>query len=81
MSARALIEKEPNYTYVAARLLLDGLRREALSYINQGDVEATQAQMAEQYPLYFSKYVETASSLDLLAMSWLNTTLTAWARH
>ena len=66
MSARALIEKEPNYTYVAARLLLDSLRREALSYINQGDVEATQAQMAEQYPLYFSKYVETASSLELL---------------
>ena len=66
MSARALIEKEPNYTYVAARLLLDGLRREALSYINQSDVEATQAQMAEQYPLYFSKYVETASSLELL---------------
>ena len=66
MSARALIEKEPNYTYVAARLLLDSLRREALSYINQDDVEATQAQMAEQYPLYFRKFVETAASLDLL---------------
>jgi ribonucleoside-diphosphate reductase alpha chain len=66
MSARALIEKEPNYTYVAARLLLDCLRREALSYINQDDVEATQAQMAEQYPLYFRKFVETAASLDLL---------------
>ena len=66
MSARALIEKEPNYTYVAARLLLDGLRREALSYINQDDVEATQTQMAEQYPLYFRKFVETAASLDLL---------------
>ena len=66
MSARALIEKEPNYTYVAARLLLDGLRREALSYVNQSDMEATQAQMAEQYPLYFHKYIETASSLELL---------------
>ena len=66
MSARALIEKEPNYSYVAARLLLDGLRREALSYVNQSDMEATQAQMAEQYPLYFHKYIETASSLDLL---------------
>ena len=66
MSARALIEKEPNYTYVAARLLLDGLRREALSYINQDDIEATQAQMAEQYPLYFRKYIETATTLDLL---------------
>ncbi len=66
MSARALIEKEPNYTYVAARLLLDGLRKEALSYINQGATEATQTQMAERYPLYFRKYIETAASLDLL---------------
>src|SRR3990172_5390089 len=31
MSARTLIEKEPNYTYVASRLLLDHLRHEALS--------------------------------------------------
>ena len=66
MSARALIEKEPNYTYVAARLLLDGLRREALSHINQDATEATQAQMAEHYPLYFRKYIETGASLDLL---------------
>ena len=66
MSARALIEKEPNYTYVAARLLLDGLRREALSHINQVATEATQAQMAEHYPLYFRKYIETGASLDLL---------------
>ena len=66
MSARALIEKEPNYTYVAARLLLDGLRREALSHINQDATEATQAQMAEHYPLYFRKYIETGVSLDLI---------------
>ena len=66
MSARALIEKEPNYSYVAARLLLDGLRREALSHINRHDTEATQAQMAEHYPLYFRKYVETGASLELL---------------
>ena len=26
MSSRVLIEKEPNYTYVTARLLLDNLR-------------------------------------------------------
>ena len=66
MSARALIEKEPNYTCVAARLLLDGLRREALSHINQDATEATQAQMAEHYPLYFRKYIEMGASLDLI---------------
>ena len=66
MSARALIEKEPNYTYVAARLLLDGLRREALSHINQDTTEATQGQMADHYPLYFRKYIETGVSLELV---------------
>lgn len=35
MSARALIEQEPNYSYVAARLLLDTLRHEALSCLSQ----------------------------------------------
>ena len=33
MAARALVEKEPNYTYVSARLLLDSLRMEALDQI------------------------------------------------
>ncbi|HET8698827.1 MAG TPA: ATP cone domain-containing protein, partial [Gammaproteobacteria bacterium] len=32
MSARPLIEREPGYSYVTARLLLDVLRREALSF-------------------------------------------------
>lgn len=34
MSARVLIEKEPNYSYVAARLLLDECRTEALQFLN-----------------------------------------------
>ncbi|NNE37824.1 MAG: ribonucleoside-diphosphate reductase subunit alpha, partial [Gammaproteobacteria bacterium] len=42
MSARTLIEKEPNYTYVAARILLDQLRQEALSYIEETHTRATQ---------------------------------------
>ncbi|MCY4337987.1 MAG: ribonucleoside-diphosphate reductase subunit alpha [Gammaproteobacteria bacterium] len=66
MSARAMIEKEPNYSYAAARLLLDGLRREALSHVNRQDTEATQAQMAEHYPQYFRKYIETGAGLELL---------------
>ena len=42
LSARALIEKDPAYSYVTARLLLDALRFEALGE------EATQADMATQ---------------------------------
>ena len=37
LSARVMIEKEPNYSYVAARLLLDELRSEALSFLNLGE--------------------------------------------
>ena len=34
MAARTRIEREPNYSFVAARLLLDGLRREALDVLD-----------------------------------------------
>jgi ribonucleoside-diphosphate reductase alpha chain len=34
MTARTMIEEEPNYTYVTARLLLDQLRGEALGFLN-----------------------------------------------
>src|SRR5699024_8566713 len=49
MSARTFIEKEPNYSYVAARLLLDRLRREALSFIYGAETRATQQEVAERY--------------------------------
>jgi ribonucleoside-diphosphate reductase alpha chain len=66
MSARALVEKEPNYSHAAARLLLDTLRREALSYLEGTDTAATQTEMAELYPHYFRKYVQRAAALELL---------------
>ena len=67
MSARTLIEKEPNYTYVAARLLLDSLRSEALSYINGTHVTATQVEMQEGvYADYFENYIKQAAELELL---------------
>jgi len=66
MSARTMIEKEPNYSYVAARILLDNLRREALSYISNTTNGATQAEMTERYPLYFSKYIHQAAELGLV---------------
>ncbi len=56
MSARALVETEPNYTYVSARLLLDSNRREALSKLNIKD-EATFDEMAHIYPIYFKAYI------------------------
>ncbi|MBI2778663.1 MAG: ribonucleoside-diphosphate reductase subunit alpha [Gammaproteobacteria bacterium] len=66
MVARTLIENEPNYTYVAARLLLDDSRREALSFVAGSPSAATAAQMAERYPQYFSDYVQRGIELELL---------------
>lgn len=56
MAARTLVEKEPNYTYVSARLLLDSLRTEALSFL-QIKSEATFDEMAKLYPAYFNTYI------------------------
>ena len=56
MAARTLVEKEPNYAYVSARLLLDTLRAEALNKL-EIQTNATFDQMAELYPSYFSLYI------------------------
>ena len=66
MSARTFIEKEPNYTYVAARLLLDNLRRETLSFLNGRKMEATQKEIVDLYPGYFEQYVKRAIDLELM---------------
>ncbi len=66
MSARALIDIEPQYSQVAARLLLDSLRTETLSFINDGAPNATYAEMAERYPQYFAHYLKKATELELL---------------
>lgn len=66
MSARTMIEKTPDYSYAAARLLLDGLRREALTLVNGVPTSATQTQMAEQYGDYFTSYIKQAAELELL---------------
>lgn len=66
MSARTLIEQEPNYTYVAARLLLDSLRREVLSFIYGVPTEATFKEMKLQYADYFEHYVRKVAELGLL---------------
>ena len=66
MSARVLIEKEPNYSYAAAGLLLDSLRHEALSFIEGKPTEATHKVMKDRYPIYFKKYIKRGAELGLL---------------
>ncbi|MCW4152543.1 ribonucleoside-diphosphate reductase subunit alpha [Halomonas sp. 18H] len=65
MTARTLVEKEPNYTYVTARLLQDNLRREALSFLGVAD-EATYQQMADFYRPAFKAYIARGIEFEQL---------------
>jgi len=66
MSARALIDIEPEYSQAAARLLLDSLRAESLGFIGDGAANATYREMTGRYPQYFAHYIKKASELEHL---------------
>ncbi|MGC7094886.1 ribonucleoside-diphosphate reductase subunit alpha [Amycolatopsis lurida] len=66
MAARTLVEQEPNYSYVSARLLADKLRAEALSYLAGRPRLASQDEMAQVYPGYFRDYLRRAIELELV---------------
>ncbi|MDB5589465.1 MAG: ribonucleoside-diphosphate reductase, alpha subunit [Devosia sp.] len=66
LAARTLVETEPNYALVSARLLLDKLRREALSYISGRTELATQADMATRYAEYFPDYLAVGIKAELI---------------
>lgn len=66
MATRVKIEKDSNYSIVAARLLLDNLRTESLTYLNGRHTEATQAEMTKRYPATLKKYIKQAVELELL---------------
>lgn len=65
LSARALIEREPNYGLVAARLLLDDCRAEALTFL-QVQTAATFDEMSQLYSTYFKAYIERGIEHELL---------------
>jgi ribonucleoside-diphosphate reductase alpha chain len=60
LSARSLIEKDPAYSQVTARLLLNDLRREALGE------ELNREEMVVRYPDYFPNFVKTGVEAELL---------------
>ncbi|TNF79936.1 MAG: ribonucleoside-diphosphate reductase subunit alpha [Gammaproteobacteria bacterium] len=70
ITARTLVEEEPNYTYVSARLLLDELRTEALQFLDIASGEhfrATQSEMVDLYPAALAAYIERGIELELLS--------------
>src|SRR3989440_4685988 len=60
LSARALIEKDPAYSYVTARLLLHTIRREVLGE------EVLQSEMKKRYTEYFTEFVARGIRAELL---------------
>ena len=65
MTARTLVEKEPNYTYVTARILLDNIRSEGLSYLDM-QTQATQPEMEELYPEALKKFLDKGVENNIL---------------
>ena len=65
MTARTLVEREPNYSQVTARLLLDNLRAEALSHL-QVAASATHSDMATLYAKALPVYIQTGIEYELL---------------
>ena len=60
LAARTLIEKDPDYTYATARLLLHTIVREVLGK------EVTQAEMGQAYQEYFPQFIQKGVDNELL---------------
>ncbi len=60
LSARVLFEKDPAYSYVTARLLLNNVRHEVLG------AEVSQQMMKSQYKEYFPAFIKRGIEAELL---------------
>src|SRR3954467_15777283 len=60
MAGRPLLEKDPAYSYVTARLLLNTIRLEVLGQ------EASQAEMQAGYAVYFPNFIAQGIAAELL---------------
>jgi ribonucleoside-diphosphate reductase alpha chain len=60
LAARTMIEKDPAYSQVTARILLHTIRREIL------EEEVTQGEMGERYADYFPQFIKRGVQAELL---------------
>ncbi|MBL4582524.1 MAG: ribonucleoside-diphosphate reductase subunit alpha [Gammaproteobacteria bacterium] len=66
MTARTMVEKDPNYSYVTARLLMDTIRAEALGFLGIAE-SATQSEMHYRYAATLKPYIEKGVELGLVS--------------
>ncbi len=71
ITARTLIEQEPNFSYAAARLLLDDLRAEGLGFLGIAD-KATQSDMAVHYGPALKAFITRGVELELITPELLD---------
>jgi len=65
ITARTMVEQEPNYTYATSSLLLDKLRAEALRFLGVAE-RATAHEMENLYAAALPAYVAKGIELELL---------------
>ncbi|MCX7120643.1 MAG: ribonucleoside-diphosphate reductase subunit alpha [Gammaproteobacteria bacterium] len=65
MSARTLVEAEPNYSYVTARLLLQDIYREAMDTLKI-TYDLAQQTMTALYPKTFKAFIQKGIEAELL---------------
>ena len=66
MCARTMVEKDPNYSFVTARLLMDTIRAEALGFLGIAE-SATQSEMHYRYAATLKPYIEKGVELGLVS--------------
>lgn len=76
MAARTLVEQEPNYAFVSARLLLINLRDEATAFVFPESTLRTQRRTTTTYAEYFPVYVRRAIEVSILDKELANFDLT-----
>jgi len=66
MTARTMVEKDPNYSFVTARLLMDTICAEALGFLGIAE-SATQSEMHYRYAATLKPYIEKGVELGLVS--------------
>ena len=77
MTARVLVEEEPNYSQVTARLLMDIIRAEGLSFMGLAENATHRFARCTQASRRTSRSSRTGTGIRRLN----NYDLTSWARH
>ncbi len=66
MAARSLVEQEPAYSFVSARLVLLQLRSEVLPFVCGAGLDPDTVEDNVLYQTYFPRYIQKGIELDLI---------------